>query len=224
MSYHIKLAAISLDQYQEKLQSKALVPSRMILRDDIQNKFAQIKAQGISNLKELSEALKNKKKLHEFAGQSHVPADYLTILNREIKSNLPKPNRFQDFNILGEEVVARLEKHGIKHTKHLFEQVLTPAQRKALSQQTGIEEDEILKLTKLTDLSRIRWVNHTFAIVLFKAGYDTAQKVAEADFQALYDTIIALNKAENLYRGNIGLKDMKICVEAANEVSFDIVY
>jgi hypothetical protein len=33
-----------------------------------------------------------------------------------------------------------------------------------------------------------------------------------------------LNKAENLYRGNIGLKDMKICVEAANEVSFDIVY
>ncbi|MBI9108890.1 MAG: hypothetical protein JEZ04_19260 [Spirochaetales bacterium] len=43
--------------------------------------------------------------------------------------------------------------------------ILTADKRELLSKKTGIDKNEILKLTKLTDLSRIRWVNHTFAYI-----------------------------------------------------------
>jgi len=224
MGYHINLSKIGIDQYQEMLESKALVPSRLLLRDHIGSRFEQIKGQGITNLKELLDSLKNKKKLKEFSEKANLSEEYLTILNREIKSKLSKPNKFRDFAILEEDVISRLEKQGVKNSKHIFEKVLTPQNRKDFSTQTGIDEANILKLTQLTDLSRIRWVNHTFALVLYKTGYDTAKKVAEADFGEMYERILELNKKENLYKGNIGLKDMKMTVEAAQEVPLDIVY
>ncbi len=48
-----------------------------------------------------------------------------------------------------------------------------------MSKQIGISENELLRLAKLTDLSRIRWVNHAFAYVLFEAKYDTVEKAAK---------------------------------------------
>ena len=81
-----------------------------------------------------------------------------------------------------------------------------------------------MKLTKLTDLSRIRWVNHTFAFVLLEAGYDTVEKVANSDYKELYEKVKKLNEERNLYKGHIGLHDMKLCVEAAQDVSFEIEY
>ena len=81
-----------------------------------------------------------------------------------------------------------------------------------------------MKLAKLTDLSRIRWVNHTFAYVLLEAGYDTAEKVAAADYKALYETVKTLNEEREIYKGHIGVHDMKLCVEAAEDVSLEIEY
>ncbi|MCK4732829.1 MAG: hypothetical protein KAT65_10280, partial [Methanophagales archaeon] len=69
-----------------------------------------------------------------------------------------------------------------------------------------------------------RWVNHTFAYVLLEAKYDTVEKVANADYKELYETIKQLNDERELYKGHIGLHDMKLCVEAAKDVSLDIEY
>ena len=81
-----------------------------------------------------------------------------------------------------------------------------------------------MKLTRLTDLSRIRWVNHTFAYVLLEAGYDTAESVAKADYLELYETVKQLKQERQIYKGNIGANDMKLCVEAARGLSFELVY
>ena len=117
-----------------------------------------------------------------------------------------------------------LENLGIKNTLQLYARILTPQNRKELSDQTGISEIEILRLAKLTDLSRIRWVNHTFAYVLFEAGYDTAEKVANADYGELYETVKKVNEEREIYKGHIGQHDMKLCVEAAKDVSFETEY
>ena len=65
-------------------------------------------------------------------------------------------------------MILKFENIGIKNTLQLFDKVLTPKSRIEISKQSGIDKNEVFKITKLTDLSRIRWVNHTFAYVLLK--------------------------------------------------------
>jgi len=224
MSYYIDLKNISIVKYKEIIETSDLLPSRLILKDNIENYFDQIKNQEIKNVDELLNLLKTKKRLLDFAGKSGLPEDYLTILAREIKSYYPNPNKLKDFPGISDDTILKLEKTGIKNTLQLFEKILTPNSRKELSKQTEIEEFEILKITKLTDLSRIRWVNHTFAYILLEANYDTVKKVADADYKKLYATIKQLNEERKLYKAHIGLHDMKLCVEAAQNVSLDIEY
>ena len=224
MGYYIDLKNISIDKYAEILKAADLLPSRMILKNNIDDTFNIIKNQKVQNVDELQKALKNKNKLQDFSKLSGIQEDYLKILIREVNSYHQKPNRIKDFPEISEEVVLKLEKLGIKNTLQIFDKVLTQKNRNKISSQSGISEHEVLKLTKLTDLSRIRWVNHTFAFVLLEAGYDTVEKVANADYKELYEKVKKLNEERNLYKGHIGLHDMKLCVEAAQDVSLEIEY
>lgn len=224
MGFYIDLSRISLDEYKEKLKASDLLPSRMVLKDVIDDNFHLIQDQHIQNVEELLNRLKTKIKCQEFAKQSGVDETYLTILVREIKSYRQKPVAIKDFPGINEATVSRLAEIGIKNTLQLFDKILTPQSRLELSSQTAIPEIEILTLAKLTDLSRIRWVNHTFAYVLLEAGYETSQKVARANYNELYEEVKKLNAERAIYKGHIGLHDMKLCVEAAKDVSFDIAF
>ncbi len=224
MSYYIELKKISINNYKELLKSSDLLPGRNILKNNVDSNFEKIIKQGIENLEELINQLKNKKKLSEFSKQSGVSEDYLIILNRELKSYHQNPIKIKDFPEINVDTIKKLGKIGVFNTLQLFDKILTPEKRLELSKQTGIKEKEILMLAKLTDLTRIRWVNHTFAYVLFEASYDTVQKVACADYKILHNNIKKLNEDRKIYKANIGLHDMKLCVEAAKNVSLDIKY
>ena len=224
MGYYIDLENISIDNYKEILKSADLLPSRMILKSSIDYNFDLIKKQNVRNIDELMKMLKNKRKLQDFSKQSGLNEDYLTILIREIKSYRQNPNKIKNFPGIADDVILKFENIGIKNTLQLFDKVLTSKSRLEISKQTGIDENEVLKITKLTDLSRIRWVNHTFAYVLFEAKYDTVEKVANADYKDLYETVKRLNEDRKIYKGHIGLHDMKLCVEAAKDVSLKIEY
>ena len=224
MGYYIDLKSISIDDYKGKLKSADLLPSRKILKTNIDEIFDTIKKQEIGNIDELRRSLNNKNKLQDFSQRSGIEENYLEILIREINSYRQSPNKIRDFPGLSENVILKLENIGINNTLQLFDKVLTPQSRNDLSNQSGISEGGILKLAKLADLCRIRWVNHTFAYVLLEAGYDTAEKVANADHQELYKEVRKLNEEKEIYKGHIGLHDMKLCVEAAKDLSFEIEY
>ena len=224
MGYYIDLEKISIDKYKEILKSADLLPSRMILKENINNNFDILKKQAVNNLDELLRILKNKQKLQDFSKKSELNENYLTILIREIKSYRPKPNKIKDFPNVTDDIVLKFENIGIKNTLQLFDKVLTSKSRNEISKQGRIDENEVLKITKLTDLSRIRWVNHTFAYVLFEVKYDTVEKVANADYSELYENIKKLNDERKIYNAHIGLHDIKLCVEAAKDVSLEIEY
>ncbi|MEO9851385.1 MAG: DUF4332 domain-containing protein [Reichenbachiella sp.] len=224
MGYYIDLASISMDTYKKILKSADLIPSWMILKENINDNLDRIKNQNIRNLAELQVVLKDKEKLQQFAKQSDLSEGYLSVLRRVINGYQPKPNQIKNFPETSEEIVLKLKQVKIRNTRHLFDKVLTPQSRRLLSEQTGIDEKDVLRLTKLTDLSRIRWVNHTFAYVLYEAGYDTAEKMAGADPTELYETVKQLNAERKLYNAHIGVHDMKLCIEAAKGLSFDIEY
>lgn len=224
MGYYINLKNISIDQYKEILKSADLLPSRSILKENLDEYFTIIKGKNIHNVDELLKSLHTKKKLQEFSERNNLSDNYLTILVREVKSYRQKPNSIKDFPNLLDETILKLEQIGVKNTLQLFDKIRTRACRMQLSKQLDINESEVLKLTKLTDLSRIRWVNHTFAFVLLEANYDTTEKVANADYKKLYETIKKLNENRKIYKGHIGLHDMKLCVAAAQDVSLEIAY
>lgn len=224
MGYYIDLKNISIDKYKEILKAADLIPSWKVLEKDIDKNLNIIKKHNIMNLDELLIVLKDKSKIQEFSKQSGLPENYLAVLRRVVNGYRQKPNRIKDFTCIAEDIVSKLEVLGLKNTFKLYEKVLTVERRNELSSKTGISKNEIMKLTKLTDLSRIRWVNHTFAYVLLEAGYDTAEKVANADCQKLYETVKQLNKEKEIYNAHIGERDMKMCIESAQGLNFEIEY
>ena len=224
MAYYTNLNNITLDDYQATLKSADLLPSRRILQQNTDAVFNLLKAQGFKTLADLQAALKTKPKLTDLAELIGIDADYLTILIREINSLQPRPNKLADFPEIPAGVVEKLAAIGIKHTLHLYDRVLTPVDRAALAAEIGVVAEAILCLAKLTDLSRIRWVNHTFAYVLLEAGYDTSAKVAQADPAQLYADMKALNAEREIYKGQVGLHDMVLCVNAAKDVPKEMVF
>ena len=224
MGYYINLTTITLDAFKEKLRNAYLPPSRSILKERLDERFAHFAKAGIKNLKELQQTLKKKNKLDALSEEIWFKGDYLTILLREINSTLPKPNKISDFIGITAETAAKLERVGVKDTQKLYDKVKTPQSRNELSKITGISPDIILELTKLTDLSRIKWVGATFARMLHDIGVDTVEKACSIDPNTLYEKINQINKDRNYYKGQIGLNDMRIFVNAAKDLPLDIEY
>ncbi len=218
MPYYNDLSTISLDDYMTMLLNMNLIKSRMMLRENIFERFNLIKNQGIEDLEQLSNALKSKKKKEQFAEISGVDIEYLSVLIREVNSLHPKPNLFRDLPCIDKQVVKRLEITGYKDTYSIYEQIMDKSKCQRLEDMLAISKDTMNMIINYVDISRIRWVNHTFAFVLMKVGYDTAIKIARADCNKLYTLIKTTNSEQQIYKGNIGINDIKILIEWANWV------
>jgi hypothetical protein len=224
MSYYIELKSIGIDNYKTKLAASPLLPSRMILKNKIDERFEVFKNFGIKNVQELQQFLKKKSNWHELSKNELLTDEYLTILLRELNSIQPKPNKIKEFIGIDPEVVAKLEKAGLTDTAKLYNVIQTNEKRNNLAQKTGISPAEIFELTCLTDLSRIKWTGPTFARMLFDAGINSVEKASKADYTDLHKIINQLNKERNYFKGQIGLNDMKLFVDAAKDVPLDIEY
>ncbi len=223
-NYYIDLKAIPLADYAKELEQAELIPSRKILKQDIQQRFECLNRQGIKNLNDILVALKTPQKIKEFAQKSNLPEEYLVILKREIASSQPKPVNLKDFPGIPQDVIQKLEAHSIMNTKQLFGFVQTDSDRQELGIKTKISSNEILELTKLTDVSRIKWVGANFARLLVDSECDTVDKVTNADYTNLYNELMKINEEKQYFRGKFGLNDMKLCVIAAQSVPKAIKY
>ncbi len=224
MGYYIDLEKLSIDDYRIKLESAYLPPSRMILKDRLDERFGYFKSIGIKNVKGLIQLLKKKEKFAELSNVGCFSGDYLTILLRELNSTLPKPHKITDFIGIAEETIRNLEKTGISNTEQLYNKVIKKSDRHKLADLTGIKYQDILELTKLADLSRIKWVGVTYAQMLYDLGVDTVEKVSESDPIDLHARINQMIKGKKIFKGAIGLNDVKILIASANNLTLEIEY
>jgi len=224
MAYHIDLSTISIEMYMEKLKKVYLPPSRMILKEGIDERFTYFTSLGIKNLGELLQTLKKKDKFNELSKISLFPGNYLTILLRELNSMLPKPIKLKDYPGISPNTIARLEKAGIKTSLDLFEKLKNRQNRDELSLKTGISQDSILELTALSDLSRIKWTGAVFSRMLYDIGIHSVEKASKADPVDLHQKITILNEDKKYFNGKIGLKDIITFVAAAGEVPVEVEY
>ena len=224
MAYYIDLEKVSLKEYKYKLHTAYLPPSRMILKESIDERFSYFENLGIANVKQLFVFLKKKGNIQELEKLDIFSGNYLTILLRELNSTLPKPNKIADFIGVSQDSITKLAKINVNTTEQLFNKVLTKDQRLKLSEETGIDINEILELTVLTDLSRIKWVGATFARMLYQAGMESVEKISLADPIELHTNLQKLNNERKIFKGQIGLNDIRILVNAAKDVTFDIKF
>lgn len=81
-----------------------------------------------------------------------------------------------------------------------------------LAKQNQIAYEDILELTKLTDVARMKWVGPKFARLLVESEYDTVEKVANSNYEELYHALVRTNEETGIYKGKFGLEDMKTWV------------
>lgn len=224
MSYYIDLCKIEISDYKEKLRNADLLPSRRLLKDNIDAKFMEFDNLGIKNLGELKSTLGNKKKFAELMQNPVFDENYLKVLLREINSMLPTPNKLRDFPGLRPDTISKLENAGIKNTFTLFDKIKSKQTREEFSRITGIEMSEIMLLTSLTDLSRIKWGSAVFVSMINDIGITNVQELANTDFNILNEQVRILNNERHYFKGNIGKHDIKLFVEAAKDVSPEVEY
>jgi hypothetical protein len=222
MSYSIDFGEISLEDYKKSIQNKSFIPSRQILKDEADINFSAFEKADIKNLEELFSIIKNKKKKVELLKDKNVSEEYLTVLLRELNSIKSKPLKLSEFGWISGDTLDKMAGAGIKNTQILYEKLGKAGAREMFLKTVDVDEGELLEILKLSDLTRIQWVNSNFARALLKSGFDTVKKVADADYEDLYNKVTEKNKELELYKGKIGLNDMKLCVEAANMIDAEI--
>lgn len=222
MSYSVDFAKVTLEQYKKELEKRTFIPSRQILKDKADAHFSEFKKANINTLEQLFSVIKNNKTKAELLRNKNISDEYLTILLRELKSIQAKPVKLKEFTWISSSTINEVEKSGISNTQMLYEKLGKSNERKKFVETTGIDEYEIIELLKLSDLTRIQWVNSTFAHVLSAAGFDTVEKVSKADPEDLFNKVALKNEEMKLYKGKIGLNDMKLCIEAAKSIDAEI--
>jgi hypothetical protein len=216
--YHRTLEEIAIGDFAQDLELASMIPSRKNLGEDIPGRLKLLKDYGIGNVGDLLGELKTPKNLQALAQKTGLPEDYLLTFRRELGSILPKPVRLDTIPSLEKGDIEKLRGMGIKDTLQMFDAATTDARRSSLAEKTGIPPGRILELAKLADVCRIKWVGANFARVLVDSGYDTAEKIAGADYRELYTAIVAANERGHYYKGKIGQNDIRLCVLAATRV------
>ncbi|PKM53783.1 MAG: hypothetical protein CVV00_10955 [Firmicutes bacterium HGW-Firmicutes-5] len=214
MGYYIDLFEISIKEFAQKLKMTKLLPSSQLLKENIDVIFQNIEKNNIHNIGELQQCLKTKPKVARFSEKTTIDLNYLTVLRREINSLHPEPRDIEGFPYMSQIIKEKLRSLGIKTTFDLFEYIKNSEVRYRLMEKLSCSEEEVLYLTQLVDVSRLKYVNQTFATLLVACGYGSIEIIKKADYKELYETITAYNKTHGLYKGKIGLKDMAFFVES----------
>jgi len=223
-SYTIDLEKISLAQLREIFQTRALLPSRVVLREELEERLQALAGLGIENVSQLMAALKTPKKVEEVSKSTGVPLDYLKVLRREIGGYQPAPRKLSEIPGVDGETSKKLEEAGIRNTKDFFRRCQTPAQRQALSEETGIPTAQVMELTKLTDLSRIWGVGPVFARIIYGSGVDTVEKVAQQEAGEFFNVLKASYEEVYCVSADFILRDIEDTITRAIDLPKTIQY
>lgn len=208
LSYMPDLSKISLDKFRNELKTGRLLPSRKPLLDDIDKKFSILKKVGINNAESLREILKSSSELKQLSKETAIKEDYFKLLKREVNNLLPAPVKFSDIPDISEKIVKRLNSLNVVDAETLFPYVKDADSRKDFEKKSGLSKEEVLWLTKLVDVSRIKWVGPKLARLIVDTKYDTVKKLAEANPTDVLNALNEAKKKHKAYDGPLGINDI----------------
>lgn len=208
LNYMPDLSKISLDKLKNELKTGRLLPSRKPLLEDIDAKFSILEKTGILSAQTLKDILKGGSKLKQLVKETNIPESYFKLLKREVNNLLPTPVEFSDIPNIPAKIVKKLNSLKIFDTEVLFPYIKDSDSRKNFEKESKFSKEEVLWLTKIVDVSRIKWVGPKLARLIVDTKYDTVEKLAKAK---PIDVLNALNEAKKkhkAYDGPLGINDI----------------
>jgi len=216
--YSIDPSLISLNEFRELTANRRMLPGRVMLHEQMDERFGQLERSGIDNLRDLFSTLGSKSKIHSFANQTGLSEDYLVILKREAGSYIAKAIPLSSFPGIPFEYVELLKSRDIKSTKDFYEIVQSNKQQENLSINTGIPSYRLKELSSLCDLSRITGVGGVFARVLFEAKIHSAEDFSCSDSSSLLKACQLVIEKHGYAVGKLGEEDMNYGIHYAKVV------
>jgi hypothetical protein len=216
--FQIDLKKYSLQRFKKSIKARDLIPSRSSLKDEMDDRFQILEDRDVTNLKELIDVLKTKKKVEQFSRETGLPIEYLTLLNREAKSYLSKPIRLDKFPNIQPKYLEILDELGIRNSKQLFIEAQNKADRERLSHETEIPLDMLNELVGLSDLSRIYGVGPVFARMIYDVGIKSVKEFIE--YSA--DDFIRIYEKQTQKKADFGVGEIEFSLELANELDIAV--
>ncbi|MBT4288716.1 MAG: DUF4332 domain-containing protein [Deltaproteobacteria bacterium] len=212
--YYLNLEKYSLQKFKESLINRNMIPSRIILKEAIEERFRLLDLNGVKTLKALIEELKTKQKIEDFSRKTDLSVEYLTILKREASSYLPKPIQLRNFPGIDTTTIDALEKMGIRNTKQFFNEVNISGAINQISQTSGVSVGKLSELASLSDLARLYGVGPVFARIIYDVGITSVKsfiKNTGQEFIRIYE-----NKTKK--KADFGENDINFSIELAKEL------
>jgi hypothetical protein len=216
--YHINIKKYSLQKFKKNLESRDMIPSRVSLKNDLDERFKILETNSITNLKELIDRLKTKPEIKQFSIDTGLTIEYLTLIKREAKSYLPNPVRLDKFSGIPSKYVIRLEAEGLKNTRQLFNKAKDKNGRERISQRIEIPIEILNELVGLSDLTRAYGVGPVFARIIYDVGIKSINefiKRSAEDFIKLYDE-------KEQKKANFGINEIQFSLELAKELDIAV--
>lgn len=215
-TYAPNLDKVPLEHYRDILKTQRLLPSRTLLGEQTDARFAAMANAGIRTLGELKKILSSTKKRAAFAETSGVPDEYLNLLRREIGSLEPKAVNLSEFPEVAEPDLAALSAAGIHTSRELFTRYTAHNDPEEFARAIGAEVAAIQDLFCLCDMVRVNGAGPLWVRLLYEAGFESLRDVALADAADMLTRTDAVNRQKRYYTLTLGIKDMRFCIDAAN--------
>jgi len=216
--YSIDPSLISLEEFKELTANRRMLTSRVMLQEQMDERFALLRDYGIKHLGDLLRTLGSKSQIHNFSSQNGLSDDYLLLLKREAGSYLARPFPLSSFPGIPFEHAELLKSRGIISTKNFFEQVQSEQQQAVLAVSTGIPAYRLKELYSLCDLSRITGVGGIFARVLYEAGIRCTELFASSDTASLLKSCQLVIEKHGYAAGKLGEEDIKYGINYASVI------
>jgi nucleotidyltransferase/DNA polymerase involved in DNA repair len=216
--YSIDLVNYSLAKFKKNLESRDMIPSRITLKNDLDERFKILESHNITNLKELVDVLGSKEKIDGFSQAVELSAEYLTLLKREAKSYLSNPVRLDKFPGIPKEVLEKLDVLGIKNTRKLFNQARKKEERVLLSERTEIPIERLNELVGLSDLSRAYGVGPVFARMIYDLGITSIKSFIDVSA----DEFVRIYEEQTQKKADFGTNEIEFSLILAKELDIAV--
>ncbi len=216
--YQIDLEKYSLQKFKNNLKSRDMIPSRVSLKEELDERFKILENSGITNLKELIDMLKTKPKIELFSKETGLSIEYLTILKREAQSYLPNPIRIDKFPGIPTKYVNKLEAEGIRNSRQLFNEAKDKNERERLSQRTEIPVEIMYELVCLSDLARAYGVGPEFARMIYDVGIRSIKEFVENTAEEF----IRIYEEKEQKKADFGVNEIQFSLELAKELDIAV--
>jgi hypothetical protein len=217
--YSIEAEWISLEEFRKLTAGRKMLPSRVSLQEEMEERFKVLKKAGMKNLGDLRRRLGSKEKIGTFSLETGLDPHYLSLLNREAGSYLAKPFPLSDFPGIPFEYTEVLKSRGIRHTRDFFEQSQQATKRTEMSAVTGIPLYRMEELLALCDLSRITGVGGAFARMTLEAGISSTTEYAVCDTGNLRRKYLEVIRKHGHREEGVREEDLEYCITYARVIA-----